>query len=221
MNIFKSFGEEFDYSDILQLDGCFSVAHINYGKSPLFNGLSGKAIARDSREQGISSEERIDDVLDSLHSFDGTEKNFNEDDRIASWKHYWLEYINAFDAMANSMPDSIVTAFIGRQAIEIGIKYLLLKRTNDIVRTHDLKVLSEKLFEAYGISEEYMEDMLLFCSWYSTYLEGENEMYFRYPEYRGGKFFAGNNLDIKWLSYNFALLLLKLIHFADLEAEFE
>jgi len=42
----------------------------------------------------------------------------------------------------------------------------------------------------------------------------------RYPDYKKNTFFAGNNLDIKWISYNLSLIILKLIHFADLEAKF-
>ena len=38
--------------------------------------------------------------------------------------------------------------------------------------------------------------------------------YFRFPEYKQNHYFAGDFLDIKWLSYNIALIILKLIHFA-------
>lgn len=51
------------------------------------------------------------------------------------------------------------------------------------------------------------------------YIEGGNPEYFRYPEYKSSQYFAGNCLDAKWLSYNFALILLKLLHLADLEKE--
>ena len=33
---------ESSYDDILQVDGAFSVAHINYGQSPRFNGVDAK-----------------------------------------------------------------------------------------------------------------------------------------------------------------------------------
>lgn len=36
---------------------------------------------------------------------------------------------------------------------------------------------------------------------------------------KSSQYFAGNCLDAKWLSYNFALILLKLLHLADLEKE--
>lgn len=39
--------------------------------------------------------------------------------------------------------------------------------------------------------------------------------------YNKNTYFAGDRLDIGWLSYNFALILLKLIHFADLDDEFK
>ena len=45
-------------------------------------------------------------------------------------------------------------------------------------------------------------------------LEGDNVEYFRYPEYSRRTYFAGNQLDIEWLFYNFALILLKLLQFA-------
>lgn len=34
--------------------------------------------------------------------------------------------------------------------------------------------------------------------------------------YSRKRYFAGNRLDIEWLSYNFALILLKLLQFANL-----
>ena len=36
MKIFQAIGDELSYKDNLQLDGAYSVAHINYGESPLF-----------------------------------------------------------------------------------------------------------------------------------------------------------------------------------------
>ena len=221
MNIFKSLGRELSYTDIFQLDGAFAITHINYGKSPIFNGVDGKDIAKVSRENSLSSEETIYNVLDIIGSFDGTEKDFSTDDRIELWKEYWLEYINAFDKMTNALPNSIVTAYIGRQAIELGFKYLLLKKTGKIIRTHYLKVLSNELFSEYDIHESYMEWVNEFCESYGEYIEGTNVEYFRFPEYKQNRFFAGNKLDISWLSFNFALVLLKLLHFADLDAEFE
>ena len=53
MNIFKSFGEEHSYKAIIQLDGAFSVTHINYGKSPIFNKISSKDFAKNSRKNGF------------------------------------------------------------------------------------------------------------------------------------------------------------------------
>ena len=62
-----------------------------------------------------------------------------------------------------------------------------------------------------------------FCRCYREYIEGGMDEYFRYPEYeRKNKkyFFAGNRLAISWLSYNFALILAKLICFAGLGEEY-
>ena len=42
MKRFQSISENLSYNDILQFDGAFSTLHINYGKSPLFNGENSK-----------------------------------------------------------------------------------------------------------------------------------------------------------------------------------
>lgn len=219
MGILKSLDCELNYSDILQLDGCFATAHINYNQSPIFNGMNGKEIARKSRKNSLSTKETIEDVLLNLTSFDGTETNCKKEDQIALWKAYWMEYINAFDKMTDSTPNSIATAFLGRHAIEVGIKYLLLIKTGQIIKQHDLEKLSKKLFEECAVPDDYMKDVPMFCCYYGKYIEGGNVEYFRFPEYNNKQFFAGNRLDIQWLSYNIALVLLKLIHFADLDAE--
>lgn len=205
------------YKDVLQVDGAFSTAHINYDKSPLFNGNDSRNLAKVSRGDSLSVKEQIEDVLDCIESFDGTANNLQKNDRISLWENYWLEYINAFDTLREALPNSIVTTNVGRQAIEIGFKYLLLKKTGDINYTHDLQELSASLFKEYRINDSYMEWVDVFCEKYCKYIEGENDEYFRFPEYRKGKFFAGNRLDIEWLSYNFALILLKLLHFAGLD----
>lgn len=116
------------YKDVLQLDGAFSAAHVNYGKSPILNGIDSKDLAKNSRKNSLSSEERVENVIERLYSFDGTEKDFKKVDRIVLWKNYWLEYINAFDKLIDSLPNSIVTIYVGRQAIKIGFKYLLIKK---------------------------------------------------------------------------------------------
>ncbi len=218
MHIFKKYNK-LSYKDILQVDGSFSIAHINYDKSPQFNGKDGKDIATNSRKNSLSSKERIENVIDCIYSFDGTEKDLKKNDKILLWKSYWLEYINAFDKLIVLLPNSIVTVFVGRQAIEIGFKYLLLKKTGQVKIGHDLGSLSELLFSSYNIVDSYMDHVVSFCENYCKYIEGENAEYFRFPEYKKGTYFAGNRLDIEWLSYNFALIILKLIHFADLDDE--
>lgn len=220
MNIFQTFGNELSYKNILQLDGAFATTHINYDKSPLFNGYNSKYMCKNSRNGSLSSEEKIEDVIKFISSFDGTEKNFKKDDRILLWEKYWVEYINAFDKLTDLLPSSIVTIYVGRQAIEIGFKYLLLKKNEKIIKTHDLGELSNFLYSEYNINDSYMNDIVLFCEKFCKFIEGGNVEYFRFPEYKENNFFAGNRLDIRWLSYNFALILLKLIHFADLEYEF-
>lgn len=219
MSLFTILGEELNYKDELQRDGAFSVTHNNYGKSPMFNGVDGKIIAEKSRENSLSSYEKVEDVVELIHSFNGTEKNFDLDDKISLWESYWMEYVNAFSKLVDILPRSITTIFIGRQAIEIGFKYLLIKKSGDFKKTHDLGELASSLFDKYGIKESYMEDVDSFCELFCKYIEGGNSEYFRYPEYNNNEFFAGNRLDIEWLSYNFAMIVLKLIHFAGLDTE--
>lgn len=221
MHIFKAFGDNINYNDLIQLDGDFSVAHINYGKSPIFNGIDSKNIANNSRKHSISSEEKIDDVLGCLNSFNGTEKDYKKADNIKLWEIYWLEYINSFDKLTSILPDSVVTVYIGRQAIELGIKYLLLKKDSKGHTTHDLKKLMDLLYSEYDINDNYMDYVASFCEFYCSNIEGGNAEYFRFPEYKHNNYFAGNRLDIRWLSYNISLILLKLIHFAELEDRFE
>lgn len=220
MKIFKSFSNDISYKDLLQLDGAFAVTHINYGESPIFNNLNGKEIAKESRKHSMSSADCIKNVLESLHSFNGVEKDFKKNDKIQLWENYWLEYINAFDKLAEILPKSIVTIYVGRQAIELGIKYLLVKISSDVPRTHKLGDLMQFLFSKYEISDDYMNHAVDFCKKYCENIEGGYVEYFRFPEYATNYFFAGNKLDIEWLSYNFALILLKLIHYADLENKF-
>lgn len=219
MNIFKMYKTELNHKERLQIDGAFAALHVNYNESPVFNGTDAKNIAIDSRENSISSQNVIEDVFGNMKSFNGTEINYSRDDRILLWKSYWLEYINVFDKLIASMPKSIVTIYVGRQAIELGLKYLLLKETEEIERTHDLGKLSNLLYSKYNISESYMKDIDLFCKMFCKYVEGDNVEYFRFPEYKKNAFFAGNCLDLEWISYNFALIILKLLHFANLDDE--
>lgn len=219
MNIFKNLGKDLSYEDLIQLDGASAVAHINYNKSPIFNGVDGKDIAKKSRKNSLSSVEQIKNITECIFSFNGTEKDFKKDDRILLWKSYWLEYINAFDKLTTLLPDSIVTIYVARQSVELGLKYLLFKKTGKITKTHDLEELSSLLDSEYNINDEYMAEVSPFCRIFSNYIEGGNVEYFRFPEYNGNEYFAGNRLDIQWLSYNFALIILKLIHFANLDDE--
>ncbi len=213
--------DNLNYDDLIQLDGAFSVLHINYGKSPIFHGVDGKLIAIDSRKDSITSKDKIEDVLEYIYTFDGTEKNCKKNDRIMLWKNFWLEYIDAFDTLTETMPDSVVTIYVGRQAIEIGFKYLAIIKTGKIEKTHDLGVLADLVLSLYEIHEEYMKWVDSFCKLYCEYIEGNNAEYFRFPEYKNNTYFAGNGLSIDWLSYNIALVLLKMIHFAGFESEIQ
>ncbi len=220
MNIFKTLGNEISYKDIIQLDSAFSVTHINYGKSPIFNKMSSKDFANKSRKNSIFCKGKIENVSEYLYFFTGTQQNINKDDRILLWENYWIEYINAFNNLTKSLPNSVVTAYVARHAVEIGMKYLLLKRTNQIKKEHDLGILSNLLFAEYNVKDDYMKYVNEFCEIFCKYIEGGNSEYFRYPDYKKNAIFAGNNLDIKWILYNLSLIILKLIHFANLEEKF-
>lgn len=218
--MFNALGKNMNYEYVIQLDGAYSVTHINTGESPIFNHMESKNIASESRVNSISTNDSIEGVLEKLELFDGTEKNYTESDRIKLWGMYWEEYINAFDKLTEILPDSIVTIYVGRQAIELGIKFLLLKKTGEIDKIHDLSKLIHKLYDLYDINFDYMEFVDSFCDTYSEYIEGNNVEYFRFPEYKNDAFFAGNRLSIRWISFNFALIILKLLHFAELEEKF-
>lgn len=93
--------------------------------------------------------------------------------------------------MINILPDSVVTIYIGRQAIEIELKYILLDCTGTILKTHNLGILANEIFELCNITEDYMEWVDVFCEKYSEFIEGEHPEYFRYPEYTKNDFFCG------------------------------
>lgn len=219
MSNFFPYYQSLNYNDPIQLDGAFMVAHVNYHKSPEFNGISSENLAYNSRKGKFSTENQIENVISHLQSFDGTEKNYKKDDRKTLWKSYWFEYINAFGLLADNLPHSVVTAYVGRQGIEVGFKYLILCKSNQIIKQHDIGKLSREFCVQYAVSEDYLKYVDKFCELYCTYIEGGNPEYFRFPEYKCNSFFAGNHLDISWLSYNFTLILLKLIHFAGFDDE--
>lgn len=219
MTLFKILGNELSYEDRLQLDGAFAVNHINYGQSLIFNGNDSKNILINSCGDSLLSKDNIEKIKENKGSFDGTKVEIDEDNRLSLWENYWAEYINAFDKLVGVLPRSVATIYVGRQAIEIGFKYLLLKKTKRINKTHDLEKLSSLMFNEYEIKDSYMDNIVTFCKKYSKYIEGGNVEYFKYPEYKD-TYFAGNCQDIKWISYNFALIILKLIHFADLDVNF-
>ena len=157
--------------------------------------------------------------FEKIYIFNGVEHNLTHQDLLELWKYFWLEYVNAFDQLTSSLPESAATVFAGRHAIELGIKFILLKSTGEFPKTHNLGTLSGALFSKLPIGAGFMDGIEPFCKNYCSYIEGGNAEYFRFPQYRQDAYFAGNRLDIEWLSYNFALVLLKLIHFADLDEE--
>ena len=216
--MFEVFEDNISYKNLIQLDSAFSLTHINYGKSPQFSGVDACKIASDSRKNKYSSKEKIENILDILVEFNGTEKNYYKKDVNEMWEYYWKEYFSVFEQLVQKKPYSVVTAYVGRHAIELGFKFLILCKKNKIVRTHDLGELAKYLISELDINcrkYDYMRDVDIFCRLYSRYIEGDNPEYFRYPEYKDNSYFAGNKLDIKWLSYNMALVILKSIKLAE------
>lgn len=220
MALFSSFGGKLRYTDALQLDGAFSGEHVNYGESPEFNGRDGRQLAQGSRAASVSAAGSLENVFDVWREFDGTEAGCGKSDRLELWKQYWLEYTRAFDLLAAELPASVVTAYIGRHAIELGFKYLILSRGETYSQVHKLCELSRAALSGVSEAASYLDWVVDFCERYSQYIEGGKVEYFRFPDYNGGRFFAGNRLDIHWLAYNFALILLKLVHYAGLDKEF-
>lgn len=210
MYIEMRYDRKVNYKEIIQLDGAHASCHANYGKSPEFNGRPANEIMKcDKKEQDTD-----------------TVRNLKKEEKIVRWENYWLEYINAFEHMKKVLPESVVTIYIGRQATEIGIKYLLKKKNYNFKNTHDLGELAAELFSEYNIDYkhnkdyEYMEYVDAFCKKYCENIEDNYVEYFRFPEYKKGNvFFAGENLGITWLVYNFSLILCKLLHFAGLDEE--
>ena len=116
------------------------------------------------------------------------------------------------------------SAMNGVQAKESGVELVSLSVLIDGIEYKDqIDISTEELYKKLDavekIDEDYMEYVDTFCEKYCKYIEGGNPEYFRYPEYKSSQYFAGNCLDAKWLFYNFALILLKLLHLADLEKE--
>lgn len=219
--MFEAFGNAINFKDLIQLDGAFSISHNNYGKSPIFAGVDARNIAIFSRDNKYSSKDKIKNVFESRFDFNGTEKNYYKDDVREMWEYFWKEYISVFDQLTKEKPYSIVTAYVGRHTIELGFKFLLLCKRSKVMHTHDLGELAKILFSELELNcgkYEYMKYVDGFCMFYSKYIEGDNPEYFRYPEYKGNSYFAGNRLDIRWISYNTALIILKLIKLAEDES---
>lgn len=212
-------GYKLSYTDIIQVDSAIYGAHLNYSKSPIFDKVARKDLESQLKEHEKISGRSVTDIVSYQYSIEPTYKNPNPKDRIILWENYWQEYIKIFVLLINLSSRSIATTYIGRHAIELGFKYLLLKKTDKIYKTHDLAELSHILFQKYNITEEYMQYIDLFCNKYCRHIEGGNSEYFKYPEYRYDTYFAGDFLDADWICYNFTLIILKLIKFSDLEIE--
>ncbi len=126
MNIFTAFGTEINYDDILQCDAAISKFHKLYGKSPIFNGVVGNDMFSETNSEELNANLVNHKNPETCDYSRKQEKASTQQDQIILWKNFWLEYINAFDNLQKILPNSVVTVFIGRQATEIGFKYLLL-----------------------------------------------------------------------------------------------
>lgn len=197
MELFTALGANIDHRDPIQLDGTFPSQHALYEGSPVFSNITASSL---SKKLDLESDDRK---------------------RLELWKHFWLEYIDSFDALATARPDSVATAYLGGHAVELGLKYLLLAKTNSFIRTHDLGVLAKEVNSKYSPLPTYCDWIVDFCTLYQTYVEEVHIECFRYPEYGGaadGPLFKGMKLDIRWISYNLALITLKLLHLAGVES---
>ncbi|WP_304472252.1 hypothetical protein [uncultured Faecalibaculum sp.] len=223
MNIFTAFGTEINYDDILQCDAAISKFHKLYGKSPIFNGVVGNDMFSETNSEELNANLVNHKNPETCDYSRKQEKASTQQDQIILWKNFWLEYINAFDNLQKILPNSVVTVFIGRQATEIGFKYLLLSNGCSIkkIKTHDLADLSRLFFDICNDKPYYLEWLEEYCTLYCKFIEDGYPEYFRYPEYKNSSRFTGTDLDVSWLSYNFSLILLKLIHFSGLDSNFE
>ena len=193
MKLFTALGANINYRDPIQLDGVFPSQHTLYEKNPVFSDITASSL---SKKLDLESDNRK---------------------RLELWKHFWLEYIDSFDALTTARPDSVATAHLGGHAVELGFKYLLLAKTNSLIRTHDLAALAKEVNNEYGPLPTHYDWIVDFCTLYQTYVEEGHIEYFRYPGYGGtadGPLFKGMKLDIRWISYNLALITLKLLHLA-------
>ena len=161
MKLFTALGANINYRDPIQLDGAFPSQHTLYEKNPAFSDITASS---PSKKLDLESDNRK---------------------RLELWKHFWLEYIDSFDALTTARPDSVATAYLGGHAVELGFKYLLLAKTNSFIRTHDLAALAKEVNNEYGPLPTYCDWIVDFCTLYQTYVEEGHIEYFRYPEYGG------------------------------------
>jgi len=75
---------ELSHTDILQLDGAFAAAHINYGNSPVFNGNSAGNLKNNTMRHHISNKDDIEDIISKTKPFDGTESYIENEDLIST-----------------------------------------------------------------------------------------------------------------------------------------
>ena len=205
--MFEGLGENLTYKSGIQMDGVFPACHALYGKHPLFNG----------KELCVRHEKKVlnancSNIAEEARKYNDIDKNYNKDELVYMWKEFWMEYVNSFDILSRSHPKSIVTSYIARHAVELGFKYLLLKENDEYERTHKLGELAKKFVSNSKGDTSYMENVVEFCEGYDKYIEGDCSEFLRYPEYKDG-YFGGNDLDLEWLSFNLAIIILQQIKY--------
>lgn len=133
--------------------------------------------------------------------------------QMALWRDYWLEYTDAFDKLQAISPDSLAAVFIGRHAVELGLKYLLIKRSGALFKTHALgKLAHELLLSGFSKETECMSDIVAFCEHFSESMESDDSECFCFPEDQDSRRSVRGHLDNRWICLNLTLVLLKLHH---------
>lgn len=224
MRLFEVLDEKMSHSDTIQVDGAFAIVHVRNDVTSELHEANAGAGSAQSGSLEMGSAEYAGTFCASTGSFVGTKSELSMEERLDLWRRYWYEYISAFDTLTRALPDSVATAYMGGHAVELGFKYVLLAKSGSVERTHSLGRLSELVIRRFANKEKYLDWVVEFCESYELYLKGGHFEYFRYPEYGKGvasEYYAGSCFDVSWISYNLALITLKLLHLSGLDVECE
>ena len=72
MKMFKKYGNDISYRDILQVDGADATWHVLYCKSPIFNGISAKNIEDELKKDKILSDKVYEQAIGFLRIPEGS-----------------------------------------------------------------------------------------------------------------------------------------------------